>query len=299
MQFRTVVYAFLAALVCVAASLAADKDKPANSSDDQLVIAQLSDMHIGLPRAPEATQNMQRAVEMINDRHPDAVLVTGDIGENPQAWDEAKSILAGLKCANVFIIPGNHDDTANNVERWRKFWGPDYQVFHVKWATIIGLDSQLLGNFDHYDSLQVIPLSEKGQQESKKMLDWFADQIQQIRSRDDKNNAVFVMQHVPVSRAGGGSFPKDPKPYWAIQEPYRSREIELLHQLGVKDMFVGHWHIGMNYKADGIQYHVGPATSWSPFSDKLGFAMYTIDRSGKVKAEFVDLPGANAHRPSH
>jgi hypothetical protein len=103
------------------------------------------------------------------------------------------------------------------------------------------------------------------------------------------------MQHVPNSKAGG--FPNDPKPYWETQDPYRSREIDILHKLGVKDMFLGHWHIGMNYSADGIHYHVAPATSWSPFSDKLGFAMHTISRNGDVKTEFVYLPGANAHKP--
>ena len=95
------------------------------------------------------------------------------------------------------------------------------------------------------------------------------------------------MQHVPISRADG--FPNDPKPYLTTQEPYRSRELDLLRRLGVKHVFVGHWHKGMVYNADGLTYHVAPATSWSPFGAPLGFAMHTISDHGDVQTEFVYL----------
>lgn len=295
---------FLVISVCFCA-LAGAKDKKDKSSDagrdDQIVIAQISDAHLGLARAPEATQNLQWVVDQVNQRHPDAVIVTGDIGERPEAWQQAKEIFSHLKAANIFYIPGNHDDTADNVGRWRQFWGPDYGEFHVKWATIFGLDSQLLSNFDNYDSHVAIPLSAKGQAEGRQMLDWFGKKIDEYKGDEaahpEKKTVVFAMQHVPISRAEGGRFPNDPKPYWAMQEPGRSQELELLHRLGVKNMFVGHWHVGMNYKADGINYHVAPATSWSPFSDKLGFAVHTIKRDGSVKTDFVYIPGANPHKP--
>ena len=282
--------------------LAGAKEKKFDSDhDDQIVIAQISDTHLGLARAPEAAENLRWVVEQVNQRHPDAVIVTGDIGERPQAWEQAKQILEGLKADNILYIPGNHDDTADNVGRWREFWGPDYGEFHIKWITIFGLDSQLLSNFDNFDAHEVQPLSAKGQQEERKMLDWFAKQIDDEKHEEaahpEKKTVVFAMQHVPISRADGGRFPNDPKPYWTVQDPGRSEELELLHRLGVKDMFVGHWHAGMNYKADGINYHVAPATSWSPFSDKLGFALHTIKRDGSVKTELVYIPGANPHKP--
>jgi DNA repair exonuclease SbcCD nuclease subunit len=290
----------------------ADRDKDKHDRDrnndrgngGDVVIAQLSDTHIGLGTAPEASANLRRAVEMINQRNVDAVMLTGDVGERPQAWEEAREILKGLR-ARVFMIPGNHDVHSNDVERWRREMGKDYDVFHVKNVTIIGLDSELLGNFDRFDAHNVLPLPRETQAESDQMLDWFSQQIEDQRrevqaseprggggerDRDDRGPArplIFAMQHVPISRANG--FPNDPKPYWTVPEPYRSRELELLHRLGVRHMFVGHWHKGMVYGADGITYHVAPATSWSPFNAPLGFAIHTIRPDGEVKTEFVYL----------
>src|SRR5438309_11299753 len=114
---------FLLLLAALPASAADRKD-----SDDKLVIAQISDAHLGLARAPDAADNLRKVVNMVNQRHPDAVLVTGDIGETPEAWAEARGILQDLQPKSVFYIPGNHDVNAHNLERWRSAWGPDYKA---------------------------------------------------------------------------------------------------------------------------------------------------------------------------
>jgi len=288
---------------------AQDKDKKGKSgeADDHsrnIVIAQISDSHIGLARAPEASQNLRKVVDMVNQRNPDAVIVTGDIGERESAWDEAKKILAGLK-PKVFYIPGNHDVSANNPERlasWRKDFGNDYYEAHIKGATIIALDGQLMGNYDNFDQKKASPLSPQGQQESERMLGWLekeggkggslasvkyggaeSERPEHMGKEDGK--LIFAMQHEPIDRSS--EFPSDGKDYWIIQEPYRSREIDLLHRLGVKHMFVGHWHKGLVFSAHDITSHVAPATSWSGTGDKLGFAMHTITPDGNVKTEFV------------
>lgn len=301
-------WAFVAALVLVwlcTAGISADRDKDKDKdrnrgdlSSRRLVLAQISDTHLGLQRAPDAAENLRKVVEMVNQRHPDAVLVTGDIGERPEAWEQAREILGHLT-AKFYYIPGNHDVNAHNLERWRKFWGPDYDEVHIQWITIFGLDSQLLGNYDNFESRTVTPLSSEGEAESRKMLEWFAKKIEDYKRNESKSagSLVFVMQHVPVSRANGGVFPPDPKPYWTTQEPYRSRELELLHRLGVKHVFAGHWHRGMVYEADEITYHLAPATSWSAWDPHLGFALHTISGNGEVKTEFVNIPGADPHWP--
>jgi 3',5'-cyclic AMP phosphodiesterase CpdA len=272
-------------------------DKGKKGADrEPVVIAQISDTHLGLKRAPDAAENLRKVVNMVNDRKPDAVIITGDLGERPEAWEEARDILRGLK-AKMFVIPGNHDVNQKNLDSWRSFWGKDYDEFHVKYVTIFGLDSQLMGNYDDFHSRDPQPLSSQNASESKRMFDWLAKEIEDEKHERD-SSVIFAMQHVPNSRANGGSFPNDPKPYWTTEEPYRSQALELLKRMGVKHMFVGHWHKGMVYEADGITYHVAPATSWSDWDDHLGFAMHTISPDGKVKTEFVNLPGADTH-PTH
>src|SRR5438477_13198314 len=88
---------------------------PKNS--DKLVISQISDTHLGLACAPDAADNLRKVVNMVNDRHADAELVTGEIGETPEAWAEARGILQDLQAKRAFHVPGSHDDTAHNLDR--------------------------------------------------------------------------------------------------------------------------------------------------------------------------------------
>lgn len=263
---------------------AAEAEKP-------VVLAHLSDTHIGLRTAPQAAMNLRRAVELINQREVDAVLVTGDLGQNPESWDVARQILSGLRCDKVFIVPGNHDVRSDNVERWRREMGPDYHAFRVRGLTIYGIDSQLLGNWDNFSARTPAPLPEATRRAADEMLAWLEQQAEEQElprgGGEQSRPLVFAMQHVPAVRAG--DFPPDPKPYWVMQEPYRGRELELLRRLGVKHVFAGHWHRGMVFEAEGITWHVAPSTSWLPWGGELGFAMHTIAADGSVKTEFVRL----------
>lgn len=253
----------------------------------QVRIAQISDTHLGDKHAPHAADNLRHAVEMINDRHPDAVVLSGDIAENPEQWEKARSILKGLR-APLYYVPGNHDVHSNDVGRYRDVFGKDYYTFEVKDITFVVIDSQLLGNFDKYEAKQPMPLPEETEEESRRMLDWLSD-LAKKREHDKHRGVIIGIQHVPVFH--DGRFP-DPKPYWVINDPYRSREIKLLHELGIKDMLVGHWHNSRTFEREGITWHVAPSTSWLPWGGELGFAMHTVSQRGDVSTEFVPLPGA-------
>ena len=245
----SVFVASIAALFAIffTTTYAQDKKDKANDRGSNIVIAQISDSHIGLGRAPEASENLRKVVEMVNQRNPDAVIVTGDIGEGEKAWDEAKKIYSGLK-PKVFYLPGNHDVTANkpqSLAAWRADFGNDYYEAHIKGATIIALDGQLMGNYDNFNQKKAAPLNSGAQQESERMLGWLGKargnevessakfgggQSDRPQRMDKEDRLVFAMQHEPIDRAG--DFPPDDKDYWITQEPYRAREIELLHRLG-------------------------------------------------------------------
>jgi 3',5'-cyclic AMP phosphodiesterase CpdA len=275
----------------------------------QVTIAQISDTHLGDSHAPHAFDNLRRTVDMVNARHPDAVVVSGDIGENPDEWLRARGILKWLH-APVYYAPGNHDVHSRDVDRYRRVFGPDYYRFQVKGVTFLVIDSQLLGNFDQFDARSPQPLPPETEAESEKMLAWLSRQTQgreaddqgqhhwwgggkdhdDRRSDDDGNRGSIIIgiQHIPAFR--GDNLPADPKPYWVINEPYRSREMALLHKLGIRHMLVGHWHVGTVFERDGITWHVAPTTSrLLPWSGQLGFAMHTISSNGDVKTEFVAL----------
>jgi len=289
----------------------------------QVTIAQISDTHLGEAHSPHAFDNLRRAVDMVNARHPDAVIVSGDVGENYDQWLLARGILKWLH-APVYYAPGNHDVHTNDVEKYREVFGPDYYRFQVKGVTFLVIDSQLLGNFDNFDAQSPQPMPPQTEAESQKMLSWLSRQSPGSNNgdggkkrhwwnrggnRDDRppqrdgdddrrgnggdgddrgGNIVIGIQHIPADR--GDNMPPDPKPYWVVNEPYRSRELNLLHRLGVRHMLVGHWHVGNIFERDGITWHVAPSTArLLPWSGQLGFAMHTISRDGDVRTEFVPL----------
>ncbi len=270
--------AFALLALCLAAALCVQAaDRAPNKA---ITIAQISDTHIGLQdNAPRADENLRRVVELVNARHPDAVIVSGDVGENTDARARAREILSGLK-AKVYYIPGNHDITADTVEKWHKQFGPDYYDFHIGGFTFLAVDSQLLGDYKVFEAKSPPPLSPQGAAESNRMLDWLR--------RQKADGPIFVVQHIPPTLGGG--FPES-RPYWTTQEPYRSQELEALRRLGMRHMFAGHWHEGTVFSADGITYHIAPATSWSPFGNPLGFALHTITAKGDVTTTFVSLSG--------
>jgi predicted phosphodiesterase len=253
----------------------------AQGGDGQITIAQISDTHIGEKRAPHAAENLRTAVRMINARHPDAVILSGDIGENPHDWEVAKSILKELK-PHLYYVPGNHDVHSDDVERYREVFGRDYYQFRVKFATFLVIDSQLLGNYDRYEAKSPEPLPLQTEEESERMVAW-------LNGLQTREKVVIGVQHIPVFY--DGRFP-DPKPYWIVTDPYRSQELGALHRLGIKHVLVGHWHNGRVFERDGITWHVAPATSWLPWGGELGFAMHAISANGDVRTEFVALPGA-------
>ncbi|HWG39997.1 MAG TPA: metallophosphoesterase [Candidatus Acidoferrales bacterium] len=301
----------LFALVCCAVVLALP-----SVSRAQVTIAQISDTHLGEPQAPHAFDNLRRTVDMVNARRPDAVIVSGDVGENYDQWLIARGILKWLH-APVYYAPGNHDVHTTDVQKYREVFGPDYYRFQVKGVTFLVIDSQLLGNFDHFDAQSPEPMPAQTEAESQKMLSWLSrqgsggnavnrsrrhwwnigrQQNQDSNDRRDNNgdaddragSIVIGIQHIPAAR--GEKMPPDPKPYWVINEPYRSRELTLLHQLGVRHMLVGHWHVANIFERDGITWHVAPSTSrLLPWSSPLGFAMHTISPNGDVKTEFVPI----------
>jgi 3',5'-cyclic AMP phosphodiesterase CpdA len=299
-QAASIHFLFCTLVLCVLAAACA------TSAHAQVTIAQISDTHLGEPHAPHAFDNLRRAVDMVNARHPDAVIVSGDVGENYDEWLRARGILKWLH-APVYYAPGNHDVHSNDVEKYRAVFGPDYFRFQVKGVTLLVIDSQLLGNFDQFDAQSPQPLPPRTEDESEKMLSWLARQSPGRGDRDnsrhnqrdeddrrasgDNDDAggkiVIGIQHIPAYRS---DVLRDPKPYWVINEPYRSREMELLHRLGVRHMLVGHWHVGNIFQAGGITWHVAPSTSrLLPWSGQLGFAMHTISREGDVNTEFVPL----------
>src|SRR5262245_61357347 len=126
--------------LCAAALFAEAKHSEHRSqAGPSVVVAQLSDLHIDLARAPGTEDRLRKAVEMINARNPDAVIASGDIGENSyESWKKAQAILVGLR-PKLYVLPGNHDVTAKTVNQYKAVFGDDTYRFEVNGQPFIAI----------------------------------------------------------------------------------------------------------------------------------------------------------------
>ena len=270
----------------------------------QATIVQISDTHIGLSTAPNALQHLQTVVNQINamSPQPDAVILSGDIGETTSAWTTAKNTLANLK-APVYFIPGNHDIHTTNISTYRQYFGNDYYSFKINNITFMVIDSQLLGDYDTFTSGQtpanVQPLPASVQTESDNMLAWLGRQTA-------VSNEIAV-QHVPLlpqSLSGGGTYPST-NPYWAIYDvqndtnihhQYRTEEMNALMALNITTMFAGHWHNQRNFTATSgsfmLDLRMAPAVAYAIGTGaQVGYTVHTISSTGGITTQFVVCSG--------
>ena len=301
---------FLLLLLCALALtltlVAKDKDKKDKDRDrddrngGNVVIAQISDIHMGLAKAPDAAQNLQRALEMIGDRHVDAIVVSGDIGERPPEREKAKQMIdSAAHGVPVYYVAGNHDDSAHDTGSFTSIFGRDYYDAHVRFVHLVVLDSQLLGNYDDFGAMSPQAFSGDAEQKAQSQLGWLRDEFggrgDEARGggdrddRGDRGGVTIAVQHVPLDRGSGFPQERDPKPYWTTQEPYRSHEADLLHRMGVRDILAGHLHHAAIYKADGFTLRLAPAIGYPIGGGDVGFAIHTIKPNGDIDTQFVDL----------
>jgi 3',5'-cyclic-AMP phosphodiesterase len=74
-----------------------------------MVIAQLSDLHIGGSRHDDAL--LRTAIAEVNEAEPDLVVIAGDITDEgyPDQYELARERLGEVACPQVVLVPGNHD----------------------------------------------------------------------------------------------------------------------------------------------------------------------------------------------
>jgi uncharacterized protein len=72
---------------------------------DGLRLAHLSDLHLGLPS--RGSFAIERAVEWVEERRPDLVVVTGDLVSRPRGEQPLRELLRRL--GTPFVVLGNHD----------------------------------------------------------------------------------------------------------------------------------------------------------------------------------------------
>lgn len=104
-------------------------------------IVHISDLHLGSVHFEERL--LVRAIDEINNIHPDVVIISGDLtndGLRPQ-YLEVRKYLDQMDCKLQIVIPGNHDSRNVGYVHFEDMFGSRNSAVHLPGVTIVALDS--------------------------------------------------------------------------------------------------------------------------------------------------------------
>ena len=198
-----------------------------------MIIAQISDLHIGYAGEGNCCKNSQRlkdVVETLNGlkRQPDIVIATGDLVEHGKIWaySDLKQVLKQIK-SPVYLAFGNHDrrDTFKEVFPHIPYTNGFLQYTIEEYPVrIIVLDTLEEGR--HGGSF------------CKTRADWLDAEL----AKQPERPTVIALHHPPI-KTGIGWLTADPNADWVI----RLRDVILKHSQ-VEHIMAGHIHRSI-YKA--------------------------------------------------
>ena len=168
---------------------------------------------------------LKKAVEMINDIRPDAVVFTGDQvkrAADEEQWTAFAEIISGIdKSVNVFHLPGNHDVVISEGDvdstPFTSRYGEDRFVFAERGVRLVGINSNLIKYNDPRETEQKEWLSE-------------------VLLKEDEVSIVFA--HHPFFM----SAIDEEDGYFQIQKEKRLGYFDLFGDKGVDAVYAGHRH---------------------------------------------------------
>lgn len=204
-------------------------------SHGQFRFIQMTDPQIGFidptPGYQKTDSLLQRAVAEANALEPAAVIVTGDLVNNPA--DSLQCAIyrrdAEQLQAPVYELPGNHDPESGGRFFFRK-----------NGCSFIGLDSN--------------PIIFGPQEKREEQKEWLTARLQEARGC----RFIFVFLHCPVFR----ETPDEAEDYFNFPMKQRMEYLNLFKEYGVSAVFAGHTHMDYYTEWSGIRlYAAGPVGS--------------------------------------
>ncbi|MDX1690732.1 MAG: metallophosphoesterase [Acidimicrobiia bacterium] len=176
----------------------------------------------------------EEAVAVVNGLRPEAVVIGGDMVDDPNAEDQYEAFMRVTSRIDPDIdvrwLPGNHDiaddtvaPTPDSIERYRAAFGPDRFAFDLGPVRFVALNTPLIDHPEH------VP-GELAAQE-----DFLAGELADAVSRGRR---VVLVGHHPLFLESAD----EPDTYWNLPAERRRPVLDLVHRHGVGLMLAGHWH---------------------------------------------------------
>ena len=247
------------------------------------VIVQIADAQLGFTAADRHQREggeyvndltyevacLKKAVQMVNEIRPDAVVFTGDqvnrCGDAEQ-WDSFAEVIAAIDPAvKVLHIPGNHDvvisermvDNAPFTERY----GNDRFVHRERGVRIVGVNSNLIKYNDPREEAQI---------------QW----MREVLAKETDNEVSILFSHHPfflneIDEEDG---------YFQIQKSKRKDYFGLCTELHVDALYAGHLHNNSEGDYDGLPVRTTTSVAFQIGPQQPSIRIITVEE-GTVKDE--------------
>ena len=199
-------------------------------------------------------------IERVNSMEPEFVVHLGDITHpTPIEPDYGEAALAFHKASEVlsmpyYLVPGNHDIGEKLHPAL-----PELDKENTITKRNIGLYEQHFGqqrySFQRQDCLFIVInslLINSGLEEEQEQWNWLEQTLQK-----HAGNRVFVFSHYPLYLSAMDEHDH----YDNVDEPGRSRMLDLLGQFNVEGFYAGHVHNFFYNHLEGMHQFVLPSTS--------------------------------------
>lgn len=284
------------ALTLTRVSLFGQENANGSSSFKPFQFLHISDSHTALYKVLNGNFQACQFREIIRDaaQFPyEFVIDTGDLIQEYQKPSTASRVykaFAGMcKGLPTYRTPGNHDlgdhffvpaperaiyhspfepeKMKGALAEYRKNMGSDYVSFTHNNCVFIGVNSVI------FDSK--LP-------EEEEQWTWFEKELQ--KAQLDKRTHIIVFTHYPIAILEGTWGRLDPKnAYYEIQEPSRTKFLDLLLKYKVRAVLSGHTHKFEVFEKDiggghNVQFISAPPVSFN--RTVTGYLLLSVDEKG-------------------
>lgn len=249
----TFMHHFLSVLVLSALLFSCAKEQKSFS------FVQLCDTQLGFGGYRHDSLSFHQAVRMINQLHPDFVVICGDLvnDRNAKSFTDFLAIAEGFEMP-YYPAPGNHDvgnePNDSTLAVYRRTIGPDFYHQDHKGCRVIVTNSQLWKS-------PVAGASEKHHE-------WFKAAL----AGHFEDGPLFVVGHYPLFLES----PEEEEAYFNLPKPIRGELIGLLEQYEVSAYLAGHTHRRVINRHNGVNYVGGETISKNFDETPLGFRLWTV-----------------------
>jgi len=268
-------YPFWAAFftICFALFLVCKKEKEIVVTP-VLRLVQLCDPQLRVPGISYelSVSNFERAIQLVNEITPDVLLICGDMVHYYDRDEDINKFLEIISRVKVpFLLnPGNHDMdeplTLEGLQRYRSFFGEDFQTKELKGYSIISANSLLLwpGAGPKEENLK----------HSKRL-------NEALQSAQSKNQPIVMITHyTPVFGEPGNEIFGLPKQF-----------ADLVSESGGFVWLAGHWHQAERRTYKNITILVGEASSVNMGSPPTppGIRLITVWPDNRIDWDYIPL----------